>query len=149
MIALLAVYPDGRYGHRYERRLVRAVAGLAVAVPIVLLLARPTLQPAWVFAWGAETGDARAASRRSPARSTSARSRSSARPLRAYLEAALALAPLVGAIVIGLRYRRLRAAQRVQIRWPLYGVLVGPRGARGDAARGVRASCPRPSPSRS
>ena len=125
MIALLAVYPDGRYGHRLERPLVRTVAGLAVAVPILLLLARPTLQPAWVFAWGTETGDGPSAG--FPQISSPIHIGALAflgAPLRTYLDAALALAPLVGAIVIGLRYRRLRAAQRAQIRWPLYGVLV-------------------------
>ncbi len=125
MIALLAVYPDGKYGHRYERRLVRTVAGLAVAVPILLLLARPTLHPAWVFAWGAETGEGSAAAGfpqiASPVHIGALGLLGA--PLRAYLDAALALAPLAGAIVIVLRYRRLRPAQRVQIRWPLYGVL--------------------------
>ena len=125
MIALLAVYPDGEYGHPYERRLVRAITGLAVAVPVLLLLTRPTLQPAWVFAWGAEGGDASGPDAfpqiDSPIHIGALAFIGA--PLRAYLDAALALAPLAGAIVIGLRYRRLRAAQRVQIRWPLYGVL--------------------------
>ena len=121
MIALLAVYPDGKYGRPYEQRLVRAVAGLAVAVPIVLLLARPSLQPAWVFAWGTEPGGADFPQIASPIHIGALSFLGG--PARAYLEASLALAPLIGAIVIGLRYRRLRAAQRVQIRWPLYGVL--------------------------
>jgi signal transduction histidine kinase len=125
MIALLAVYPDGRYGHRYEPRLVGLVAGLAVAVPIVLLLTRPTLQPAWVFAWGTQNGAGSAAAGfpqiTSPIHIGALAFFGA--PARAYLDAALALAPLAGAIVIGLRYRRRDAAQRLQIRWPLYGVL--------------------------
>src|SRR5688500_15107608 len=60
MIALLAVYPDGAYGRDYERRLVRGVAGLAVAVPLALLLTRPTVQPSWGFAWEAESPDSSA-----------------------------------------------------------------------------------------
>lgn len=124
MIALLAVYPDGEYGHRYERRLVRLVAGLAVAVPIVLLLARATLQPAWVFAWGAEDGGSPTGGFPEIASPIHVRSLSFlGAPLRAYLDAALALAPPVGAVVVGLRYRRLRAQRRLQIRWPMYGVL--------------------------
>lgn len=125
MIALLAVYPDGAYGRRYERRLVRAVAGLAVAVPILLLLARPTLQPSWVFAWGeGESGSSGGGFPEIASPIHIGALSFLAVPLRGYVEAALAMAPLAGAVVVALRYRRLRAEQRLQIRWPMYGVLV-------------------------
>lgn len=125
MIALLAVYPDGAYGRRYEQRLVRAVAGLAVAIPLALLLARPTLQPAWVFVWGADAAEAAAPGFPAIASPIHIGVLSVlGAPLRGYLDAALVLAPLVGGVIIALRYRRLRAQQRLQIRWPMYGVLV-------------------------
>ena len=125
MVALLSVYPDGAYGRRWERRLVCAIAGLAVAVPVLLLLARPTLQPAWVFAWGAEEGGSPSGGFPEIASPIHLGPLSFlAAPLRGYLEAALALAPLVGALVVGLRYRRLQPEQRLQLRWPMYGVLV-------------------------
>ena len=125
MIALLAVYPGGVYGRPAERRLVRVVAGLAVAVPIALLLARPTLQPSWVFAWGADPAgspDGDFPEIASPIHVEALAFLGA--PLRAYLDASLALAPLVGAVLAGLHYRRLRAAQQLQLRWPMYGVLL-------------------------
>ncbi len=124
MIASLAVYPDGAYGHRFERRLVCAVAALAVTVPLVLLLVSPTLHPAWVFAWEAENPD--------PGTPVFPDIPSPVHvgwlgflgaPLRGYVDAALALAPATSAVVVALRYRRLPARQRLQIRWPVYGVL--------------------------
>ncbi len=121
MIALLAVYPDGAYGRRYERLVVRGVAGLAVAVPIGLLIARPTLQPAWVFAWGADGDTAAFPEIASPLHVGVLSFLGT--PLRAYLDAALALAPLAGAVLVALRYRRLGTEQRHQLRWPMYGVL--------------------------
>lgn len=125
MIALLAVYPDGAYGHRYEQRLVRGVAGLAAVVPIAVLLTGPTVHPNWVFAWGAESAATSAAGFPEIASPIHVGALAFlGAPLRAYLDAALALAPLIGAVVVGLRYRRLRAEQRLQLRWPMYGVLV-------------------------
>lgn len=124
IVALLAVYPDGAYHRRYEPRLVGAFAALAAAVPLLLLLARPTLQPAWVFEWAAENPNspiARFPEIASPLH-VSALSFLDA-PLRAYLDMALGLAPLVGVVAVALRYRHLRAERRLQIRWPMYGVL--------------------------
>ena len=121
VIALLAVYPDGAYDRAWERRLVRVAAGLAVAVPVALLVARPTVQPAWVFAWGDESTVAEFPQIDSPVHVGALGFLGG--PLRLYLDAALALAPLVGAAVATLRYRRLDAARRLQMRWPVYGVL--------------------------
>lgn len=122
-ISLLAVYPDGEYGHRYERRLVRAVAGAAIGVPLALLVCRPVLQPAWVFAWDEAAGSMEGfPSIRSPFHVEALAFLGT--PLRAYLDSALALSPVVGAIVVWRRYRRLPAGRRLQIRWPIFGALV-------------------------
>lgn len=122
MIALLAVYPNGAYGHRYERRLVRAVATLAVAVPVAVLVTGRTLHPNWVFAWGDEAAGSPGFPEIASPVHVSALAFLGG-PLRAYLDAALALALVAGAVVVGLRYRRLHAEQRLQVRWPMYGVL--------------------------
>lgn len=122
-LALLAVYPDGEYGHRNERGLVRALAGLALGVPLALLVCRPVLQPAWVFAWDEAAGSTEGF----PAIPSPFHVEVLAflgTPLRAYLDSALALSPMIGAAVIWRRYRRLPADRRMQIRWPLFGVLV-------------------------
>ncbi len=124
IVALLAVYPDGIYQRGYQRRLVRGFAALAVAVPVLLLLARPTLQPAWVFEWATETPGSPLAAFPDIASPLHIGALSVLdAPLRAYLEAALGLAPLAGAAVAAERYRHLRSGGRLQVRWPLYGIL--------------------------
>ena len=45
-------------------------------------------------------------------------------PLRLYLDAALTLAPVLGATLVGLRYRRLPPSARLQMRWPILGMLI-------------------------
>ncbi|MDQ4025097.1 MAG: sensor histidine kinase [Actinomycetota bacterium] len=122
-ISLLAVYPDGDYGRLYERRLVRALAGLAVGVPLALLVCRPAVQPAWVFAWDEAAGSTDGFPRIPSPFHVEALAFLGT-PLRAYLDSALALSPVIGAIVVWRRYRRLPARGRMQIRWPLFGALV-------------------------
>ena len=121
MIALLAVYPNGRYGRRYEQGVVRVSAAVVLALPLALLVTHPTVYPCWIFSW--ETGPGTIALRdidsplHIPALSFLGG------PLSVLIEAALALGPLTGAILVALRYRRLRADERVQVRWPTYGLL--------------------------
>lgn len=121
MIALLAVYPNGRYGRRYERRVVLVAAGLAVVVPVALLVARPLVYPSFSFSW--ETGAEPvgfpdiASPLHLPVLS------SLGGPLAILLEASVTLGPLVGAVLVVLRYRRLGSKERAQIRWPTYGLL--------------------------
>ncbi|HEV2755125.1 MAG TPA: sensor histidine kinase [Actinomycetota bacterium] len=122
-IALLAVYPDGAYGRVYERRLVRVLAGLAVGVPLALLVCRPALQPAWVFAWDEAAGPT-GGWPRIPSPFHVEALAFLGTPLRAYLDSALALSPVIGAIVVWRRYRRLPESGRMQVRWPLFGALV-------------------------
>ena len=121
MIALLAVYPDGRYGRPYERRIVKIAVGLAVALPLALLVTRPSVQPSWGFAWDDGTGTS-FPTIESPLHLEAVGVPRG--PLRGLLDASLALGPLVAAVLAGLRYRRLEPAQRAQVRWPMYGVLL-------------------------
>ena len=120
MIALVAAYPDGGYHRRHERPLVATVAGLAVAVPILLLLTWPTLQPAWVFGWDEVPG--RFPEIESPVHVGLLSALGP--PLRAYHDAAGVLAPLVAVLVVAARYHRLRERERLQVRWLMYGALL-------------------------
>jgi signal transduction histidine kinase len=121
LVALLAVYPDGAYGHRVERGVARLITALAAGVPIALLAAQSTLHPAWVFSWNEE--DSAAFPEIGSPIHVGALS-FLAVPLRVYHDTAVVVAPLVGVGIVVLRYRRLREQQRLQLRWPMYGVLV-------------------------
>ena len=123
MVALLVVYPDGSYHRSYEGRVVRGAVILALTMPLVLLVVRGSLAPSWVFAWGAEPGSASAfPDIASPVHVDLLAFLST--PARALLEGALVLGPLVGSILVVLRYRRLPKDQETRVRWPMYGVLL-------------------------
>jgi len=121
MISLLAVYPDGTYRRRHQILVVRALSALAVAVPVGLLIAHPTVHPSWAFGWGAESSALRFPDISSPLHVGFLSFLSP--PLRVYLDAALTVSPVVGALVGGLRYRSLPPGERLAMRWPLYGVV--------------------------
>lgn len=116
ILALFAVYPDGRYHRRYERALVRTCGSLVVLVPAALLLARPTLRPALDLSWATPHPQV-VATVPSPfhVRALSAL----ARPLSFYATAGIAIQVGLAVIVLILRYRRFPDAQRLSIRWPL------------------------------
>ena len=121
MIALLAAYPNGRYGRRYEQRVVRVAAAVVVVVPLGLLVTRPTLYPCWVFSWETGAGAISLNDIESPLHVELLSFLGG--PLSVLHDASLTLGPIMGAILVALRYRRLPAAERVQIRWPTYGLL--------------------------
>ena len=121
MIALLAVYPDGKHHRPYEHRTVRIAAVLTLAVPLVLLIAYESVQPSWGFSWGAEGGDSFPAIA-SPLHVSALGFLGP--PARVVLESALLLGPVIGTALVALRYRRLPRRQEMQIRWPMYGVFV-------------------------
>ena len=121
MVGLLAVYPNGRYTRPYERVVVRAAAGVALALPLLLLVVRPTVQPSWGFTWDSGTESA-FPSIASPLHVEAVAFLGA--PLRGLLDGALALGPLASVVVVWFRYRRMQQEQQAQIRWPMYGVLV-------------------------
>jgi signal transduction histidine kinase len=122
LVALLAVFPDGSQGTT-EKRVVRALAVLALAVPVVLLLASPEVVPAWIFDWNDQTDRLAAPEGVHSALHVGALDWL-APPLSGYLDAALGLLPLIGVAIAALRYRGLTAAGRVQMKWPLSATLV-------------------------
>ncbi len=126
LVAAMAVYPDGRYHARYEAVIVRVLTGLVVAVPLAMLVVRPTIEPPIWFEWtyGGEGG---AQAEFPPIDSPLFLGGPGALEpvLRSYFGMILTAGPLLGAVLVALRYRRLRADGRLQIRWPLYGVAAG------------------------
>jgi signal transduction histidine kinase len=122
LLAALAVYPDGAYQRRYELRVVYGAAALVVVVPLLALLARPTLMPAAIFEWiggSREAADQIFPPIASPIH-VAALSFLEA-PVRFFLSIAFTLIPFWAGIVLALRYRRFRAERRLQLRWPMYG----------------------------
>lgn len=127
LLACLAVYPDGRYHRWYEAIAVRVVAALVVLVPLAMLVVRPTIEPSIFFEWALPTGEAGAAEL-FPAIGSPLYVGGPAwvePALRAWFGLALTALPLLGAVIVGLRYRRLRGTGRLQVRWPMYGALAG------------------------
>jgi signal transduction histidine kinase len=108
-----ALFPDGKYQRRYERRMA---AGLAAAVPVLLvmqLIGSARLEYTSSFVWQDSV------SARNPV----------AVPALAVLGAVAAVAIqagsaalLAGVAVLIARYRRSGPAERRQIAWPLYGL---------------------------
>lgn len=121
MIALLAIYPDGRHHRSYERRTVQIAAALSLAVPVVLLISYETVQPSWGFSWGAE-GATPFPTIASPLHVGALGFLGP--PARVLLEGALMFGPVIGTTLVALRYRRLPRRQEMQVRWPMYGVFV-------------------------
>jgi signal transduction histidine kinase len=117
MLALLAVYPDGRDRRPFERRVVRVACGLAAAVPALLLFAGDHVQPALIFGW------AHAELRTDNPLSVGALGWLHG-PLATYAAATLTVAPFAGALLAVGRYRRLPATRRDQLAWPFAGTLL-------------------------
>ena len=108
-----ALFPDGKYQRRYERRMA-AIWGAAVPLLIVMqLLGSARLEYTSSFVWQDSV------SARNPV----------AVPALAGLGAVAAVAIqagiavlLTGVVVLIARYRRFGSAERRQIAWPLYGL---------------------------
>jgi signal transduction histidine kinase len=116
ILGLFAVYPDGRYQRRYEVLVVRAGFVLAGAVPLLLLLARPTLQPALSLGW-LEPYAGPSPTVASPLHIEALGFLAS--PLSHYARAAIGLLTATAVALLALRYRRFDAAMRFRTRWPL------------------------------
>jgi len=113
MLALVAVFPDGRYHHVYERRAVWLVVALIPVLAILQLLGSTRLTYASSLIWQETT--------------------SAPDPLGAagfgavgsFSSAALksgVLLQLVAVVLLVLRYRQAGVQQRRQIAWPLYAL---------------------------
>lgn len=112
-VALAAVFPDGAYQRRYERWLVVAATVQVLALPVLLLLASPTLQYDPFMVWAKPTI-------LSPLYQPALGWLGSA--LNSYFQAVFVWA-LVAAAILALRYRRLSYELRQQVKWPLWATI--------------------------
>lgn len=111
-LTLLALFPDGRYQRAYERRLIRAVWGLQVVVPVLAAL----LSPRFHVAYDGST----------PEISNPVAVAAALEKLPELLFSILATSFLpVGIGLLAVRYRRLGTEQRSQVRWLLWVCIVG------------------------
>lgn len=112
-LTLLALFPDGRYQRAYERRLIRAVWGLQVVVPVLAAL----LTPRFHVAYDGSTPEISNPAAVGP---------EVLEKLPELLFSVLATSFLpVGVALLALRYRRLGIEQRSQVRWLLWVCIVG------------------------
>jgi len=103
-IGLLAVFPDGAYQRRYERWVVWAAVIAVPVVPLLLLVSVPVLVA-------------------SPyTRLSNALSSPLFMPPLSWLSAPLALPVfvVVALVLVVLRYRRVPAEERLQMKWPIF-----------------------------
>lgn len=111
-LTLLALFPDGRYQRAYERRLIRAVWGLQVVVPVLAAL----LTPRFHVAYDGST----------PEISNPVAVAGALEKVPELLFSILATSFLpVGVALLAVRYRRLGTEQRSQVRWLLWVCIVG------------------------
>jgi signal transduction histidine kinase len=118
--AMLVVYPDGDRG-RLRRWIPFVLVGFSIALPLVLLLTRDRVEPAWILQWWSE-GTSRLAPPASPL-SIDALS-ALGPPAAGAMAAALGMVPVVGVVALALRYRKLDHAQRERVAWPLLAGLI-------------------------
>ncbi len=122
IVALLAVYPDGVYQRRSDTRLVQGLVAASVLLPLLLLLASAEIHPAWVLDWAAEEGTLPPLDQVESPLYVGALAWL-APPLAAFMEAALAVVPLIGCLVAVRRYRRFGPERRLQMKWPMAGAI--------------------------
>jgi signal transduction histidine kinase len=115
-LALFAVFPDSAYQRPYERRLVRLSWALVPVLPLLLLVARPTL---FVNSYAISAGP-----NQSSASPLYIPALAIADPLaQALWWASFPLFTLLAVAILALRYRRFGHEQRLQIIWPLLAAL--------------------------
>jgi signal transduction histidine kinase len=120
--AMLAVYPDGVPHRAADRRVPLLAAGLAVALPPLLLLAGDQVTPAWIVEWWGEVQSVPPPAVDSPLHIDALSFLEG--PLRGVHESALGLVPATGVVLAAMRYRRANQAQRLQLKWPFYAALL-------------------------
>jgi signal transduction histidine kinase len=113
LLAVFAVYPDGRYQRDYERWIVRVAALLPALLAVLQLLTLASIPANAFFMWATPPMP-------SPIH---IKSLSSLGPVVAALSNALLTLVIIGAVLLVLRYRRFDAERRLQARWPLFSLL--------------------------
>jgi signal transduction histidine kinase len=113
VLAVFAVYPDGRYQRGYERWLVRVGALLTVLVAALMPLTLSSIPVNPFFVWAEPPIP-------SPIHIDGL---SPLGPIVSILSNALLTLVVIGAVLLVLRYRRFDAERRLQARWPLFSLL--------------------------
>ncbi|MDP8968019.1 MAG: hypothetical protein M3N04_05410, partial [Actinomycetota bacterium] len=122
IVALLVVYPDGVYQRRADARLVQGLVTASVLVPLLLLIASAQIHPVWILDWAAEEGTVRPLEGLESPLHVGALAWLQP-PLAGFMEAALALVPLMGCLVAVRRYRQFDPERRLQMKWPMAGAI--------------------------
>ena len=117
LAAMLVVYPDGVVRNGVQRWVVPALVALSAVIPVVLLLSREQVVPAWVLDWATDVGSLELTAPASPINVGLLGWLGS--PSFFVIDAALGLIPAVGVVVLGIRYRSLARDQRERLAWPL------------------------------
>lgn len=121
-VIALVRYPDGRRVYAVEDWLLRGMLLLAPLLPVVLLLTRPQVVPAWVVQYVGADGLLVPPSVESPWYVPAVGWLGpSADLVQAFL---IVVGPVLGAVVAAARYVRMDTAARQRMAWPLLAVLV-------------------------
>ncbi len=113
-MTLFALFPDSRYRHAHERWLIRPVWLLPVVIPVLTAL----LTPRFGLVYDAETPEMV-----NPL-AVSGLERLGGVPATLFSIMATGFVPM-GVALLSVRYRRLGAEQRAQVRWLLWVSIVG------------------------
>lgn len=122
LTAMLVVYPDGGIRVGAQRWLIGVLVTVSLATPVVLLLSRPRVVPAWVLSWATEVGSLELKAPASPIRVDALSWLGSGSFF--IVDAALGLVPAIGVVFLSLRYRKLDHDQRERLAWPLLASLL-------------------------
>jgi signal transduction histidine kinase len=112
LLAVFAVYPDGRYQRGYERWLVRATALLPVLLACLMALTLSPIPANPFFVWAEPPIP-------NPIHVDGL---SPLGPIVSTLSNALLTLVVIGAVILVMRYRRFDAERRLQARWPLFSL---------------------------
>ena len=121
-VTALVRYPDGRRIYAVEDWVLRGMLLLTPLLPVLLLLTRPEVVPAWVIQYAVDDGNLVTPSVDSPWYVAGLGFLGlTAEVIQGFL---VALGPVLGAVIAAARYVRMDAAARQRMAWPLLAVLV-------------------------
>jgi signal transduction histidine kinase len=112
LLAVFAVYPDGRYQRGYERWMVRVAGLLPVVLAGLMPLTLSSIPANPFFVWAEPPMP-------SPIHIEGF---SPLGPIVSGLSTGLLTLVVIGAAILAMRYRRLDSERRLQARWPLFSL---------------------------
>lgn len=121
-VASLVRYPDGVARLAAERWALRSLMIVTATLPVLLLLTRATVVPAWIVQFSGESDGLRVPEVASPWYVETLAVFGPATQL--INDSLLAVGPLVGVVIAALRFRLLDLTQRRRMAWPLQAALL-------------------------